>query len=91
MLFTSLLKPFETEESGQSILREVAEYPLEITDVTRKTGREAPPRAFFDLTSLQVECNRKYGMSADQTLKTIQTLYEEAHHVSACRHHISDR
>ena len=76
VLFTSLLKPFETEESGQSILREVAEYPLEITDVTRKTGREAPPR-LFDLTSLQVECNRKYGMSADQTLKTIQTLYEK--------------
>ena len=76
VLFTSLLKPFETEESGQSILREVAEYPLEITDVTRKTGREAPPR-LFDLTSLPVECNRKYGMSADQTLKTIQTLYEK--------------
>ena len=76
VLFTSLLKPFETEESGQSILREVAEYPLEITDVTRKTGREAPPR-LFDLTSLQVECNRKYGMSADQTLKTNQTLYEK--------------
>ena len=76
VLFTSLLKPSETEESGQSILREVAEYPLEITDVTRKTGREAPPR-LFDLTSLQVECNRKYGMSADQTLKTIQTLYEK--------------
>ena len=76
VLFTSLLKPFETEESGQSILREVAEYQLEITDVTRKTGREAPPR-LFDLTSLQVECNRKYGMRADQTLKTIQTLYEK--------------
>ena len=76
VLFTSLLKPFETEESGQSILREVAEYPLEITDVTRKTGREAPPR-LFDLTTLQVECNRKNGMSADQTLKTIQTLYEK--------------
>ena len=76
VLFTSLLKPFETEESGQSILREVAEYPLEITDVTRKTGREAPPR-LFDLTSLQVECNRKYGMSADLTLETIPPLCEK--------------
>ena len=76
VLFSSVIKPFDTEETGQKILREVAEYPLEITDISKKTGREAPPR-LFDLTSLQVECNRKYGMSADQTLKTIQSLYEK--------------
>ena len=42
----------------------------------RQKGREAPPR-LFDLTSLQVECNRKWGWTADDTLKTIQSLYEK--------------
>ena len=41
----------------------------------KKRGTEAPPH-LYDLTSLQVDCNRKFGMSADMTLKIIQTLYE---------------
>ncbi|MDE6835594.1 MAG: DNA topoisomerase III, partial [Muribaculaceae bacterium] len=75
-LFSSSLKGFSTEEEGKKILETVAQFPLEITDVSQKKGKEAPPR-LFDLTSLQVETNRKYGMGADQTLKTIQSLYEK--------------
>ena len=75
-LFTSLLKPFDTPEKGQAILSEVSKYPFVVTDIEKKSGKEAPPR-LFDLTSLQVECNKKFGLSADQTLKTIQSLYEK--------------
>ena len=49
---------------------------MEITSVSKKAGREAPPR-LFDLTSLQVECNRRWGWTADDTLKLIQSLYEK--------------
>lgn len=76
VLFTSTLKPFEKEEEAAKLLHEIRPIPLEIKDVTKKKGKEAPPR-LFDLTSLQVECNKKYGMSADLTLRTIQSLYEK--------------
>lgn len=76
VLFTSTLKPFEKEEEAAKLLDEIRPIPLEIKDVTKKKGKEAPPR-LFDLTSLQVECNKKYGMSADLTLRTIQSLYEK--------------
>lgn len=76
VIFSSSLKPFDTEEKGCAILSELSQQPIEITDIEKKKGKEAPLR-LFDLTSLQVECNKKYGMSADQTLKTIQSLYEK--------------
>lgn len=75
-LFSASIKGFTEEEAGLRKLEEVKAFPLEITDVSKKKGKEAPPR-LFDLTSLQVECNRRYGMGADQTLKTIQSLYEK--------------
>ncbi len=75
-LFSATGKSFKTEEEGKKLLEEVKADLLEITDVSRKKGREAPPR-LFDLTSLQVECNRKLGLSADDTLRTIQSLYEK--------------
>lgn len=75
-LFTSALKPFDSEEKGQKAVEAVRDFPLEITDVTQKTGREAPPK-LFDLTSLQVECNKKLSLGADDTLRTIQSLYEK--------------
>lgn len=75
-VFTSTIKVFDTEEEGLKKLEEVRLLPLEVTDVTKKKGKEAPPR-LFDLTSLQVECNKKFGMSADLTLRTIQSLYEK--------------
>lgn len=75
-LFSSALKPFDTMQDGEQIVAEVAKYPLVITDIEKKKGKEAPPR-LFDLTSLQVECNKKFGMGADATLKAIQSLYEK--------------
>ena len=55
------------------MLEQIKNSTFTITNVTRKNGKEAPPR-LFDLTSLQVECNRKFAFSADETLKTIQSL-----------------
>ncbi|MDE6558545.1 MAG: DNA topoisomerase III, partial [Muribaculaceae bacterium] len=75
-LFSSSLKPFESPEKAQKIVEEIATLPLQITDISKKKGTEAPPR-LFDLTSLQVEANKKYGYSADDTLRTIQSLYEK--------------
>lgn len=74
--FTSNVKAFKTEEEGQGKLKEVMESEFEVLEVTKKKVKEAPPR-LFDLTSLQVEANKKYGLSADETLKTIQALYEK--------------
>ncbi len=74
--FTSNVKAFKTEEDGQVKLQEAAQSEFEITEVTKKKAKEAPPK-LFDLTSLQVEANKKYGLSADETLKTIQSLYEK--------------
>ena len=74
--FTAALDPFPSEEQAQSALEEVKGKPLTVTGVAKKKGREAPPR-LFDLTSLQVECDRKFNLSADTTLKVIQSLYEK--------------
>ena len=62
-LFSAGIKGFEDEEKGKAKLEEVKGSLLRITAVEKKKGKEAPPR-LFDLTSLQVECNKKYGMSA---------------------------
>ena len=61
---------------GQALLERIMDEPFTILSVTRREGREAPPR-LFDLTSLQVECNKKFAYSADDTLKLIQSLYEK--------------
>lgn len=75
-LFSSSLKPFDDPRKADKMIEEIKALPFEVTDVSKKKGNEAPPR-LFDLTSLQVEANRKYGLSADDTLKTIQSLYEK--------------
>ncbi len=67
---------FRKQEDGESALAAIRELPFQIVSVEKKSGREAPPR-LFDLTSLQVECNKKFGYSADQTLQLIQSLYEK--------------
>ncbi len=67
---------FQTEAEGQEFLRKITGLPFTVTDVTTKQGKEAPPR-LFDLTSLQVECNKKFAFSAETTLKIIQSLYEK--------------
>ena len=63
-------------EQGQNLLDSIKDLPLKITSVEKKKGTEFAPR-LFDLTSLQVECNKKYSLSADDTLKIIQSLYEK--------------
>jgi len=67
---------FRTREEGEKALAAIRDLPFQVTDIQKKKGTEAPPR-LFDLTSLQVECNRKYGFSADTTLQLIQSLYEK--------------
>lgn len=75
-LFAYSGKKFEKKEKGEEIITQIKALPIQITDISKKTGKEAPPR-LFDLTSLQVECNKKLNLSADETLKTIQSLYEK--------------
>ncbi len=67
---------FRTKEDGEAALAAIGSLPFTILSVEKKAGREAPPR-LFDLTSLQVECNKKFGYSADLTLQLIQSLYEK--------------
>ena len=74
--FNSTKGRFKTEGEASAIVANISQLPLQVTSVETKKGREAPPR-LFDLTSLQVECNKKFGMSADEALKTIQSLYEK--------------
>ena len=66
----------KNEEEGKAALESILGKEFEIKDVSQKKGNEAPPR-LFDLTSLQVECNKKFSFSADETLKHIQSLYEK--------------
>ena len=81
-LFSAQLPTEEDEyaitslEQGQNLVDSIKDLPLEITSVEKKKGMEYAPR-LFDLTSLQVECNKRYGMTADDTLKVIQSLYEK--------------
>lgn len=63
-------------EKGQALVDSIKNLPLEIISVEKKKGTEFAPR-LFDLTSLQVECNKKFSLSADDTLKIIQSLYEK--------------
>ena len=74
-LFTATKGKFTTKEEGEQAFATIADKPFEVTNVSKKNGNEAPPR-LFDLTSLQVECNRKFSYSAETTLNLIQSLYE---------------
>jgi len=69
-------KGFSTEQEGQAVLEKIRDAAFTVTSVEKKQGTEAPPR-LFDLTSLQVDCNKKFSYSADETLSLIQTLYEK--------------
>ena len=67
---------FDSEEKGKEALEKITGQPFNVTDVTAKGGTELPPR-LYDLTSLQVDCNKKFALSAEQTLQIIQSLYEK--------------
>ena len=70
------IPPIIDQATGEQLLERIKNAPFTITDISSKKGTEAPPR-LFDLTSLQVECNKKFGYSADMTLQLIQSLYEK--------------
>ena len=74
--FTATKGKYGSVEDGQKDLQSVEGKEFTVTDISTKKGTEAPQR-LYDLTSLQVECNKHYGFSAEQTLQTIQSLYEK--------------
>ncbi|MBD5352740.1 MAG: DNA topoisomerase 3 [Bacteroides sp.] len=74
--FSSTKGRFSTEAEAAKILDEISSLPLNVTSVQKKSGKEAPQR-LFDLTSLQVECNKRWGWTAERTLQLIQSLYEK--------------
>lgn len=73
--FTATSGKFLSREEGEQAFATIEGKPMQITSVQKKKGTEAPP-FLYDLTSLQVDCNRKFGYSAEDTLNLIQTLYE---------------
>ncbi len=75
-VFNSEKGRFKVREDGEKLLEAISGNNFTITDIAEKKGKEFAPR-LFDLTSLQVECNRRFGFSADETLKIIQSLYEK--------------
>ncbi len=74
--FTATSGKFTSKEEGEKAFSTIAGKPFTVTDVSKKKGTEAPPH-LYDLTSLQVDCNKKFSYSADMTLKLIQSLYEK--------------
>ena len=74
--FTATKGKFTSKEEGEKAFSTIEGKPFTITNVTKKKGTEQP-KQLYDLTSLQVDCNRKYGYSAEMTLNTIQSLYEK--------------
>ena len=74
--FSSTQGKFSKKEEGEELLQKITDKPFTITDISKKAGKESAPR-LFDLTSLQVECNKKFSFSAEDTLKLIQSLYEK--------------
>lgn len=74
--FTATSGKFTSKEEGEKAFSTIAGKPFTVTDVSKKKGNEAPPH-LYDLTSLQVDCNKKFAYSADITLKLIQSLYEK--------------
>ena len=75
-IFNSTKGKYKSEEEANATIEKIKEYPLTVKSISTKKGKEAPPR-LFDLTSLQVECNKKYSFSAEETLRYIQSLYEK--------------
>ena len=75
-VFTATKGKFTSKEEGEQAFQLIEGKPFTVTSVEKKKGTEAPPQ-LYDLTSLQVECNKKFGFSAETTLNVIQALYEK--------------
>ncbi|GAB1405153.1 DNA topoisomerase 3 [Lentimicrobium sp.] len=76
VVFSATAGRYDTAEEASQIIEEIKDKPFEIVSFEQKKGKESPPR-LFDLTSLQVECNKKFSFSAEETLRYIQNLYEK--------------
>lgn len=76
VLFATTKGKYSTETEAREVIERIATEELTIRKITKKSGKEGAPR-LFDLTSLQIEANKKFGMTADQTLSVVQTLYEQ--------------
>ena len=74
--FTATQGKFKNKEEGEAAFSLIEGKPFEVTSVQKKAGKELPPQ-LYDLTSLQVDCNKKFGYSAEMTLNLIQSLYEK--------------
>ena len=74
--FTATKGKFTSKEEGEKAFANIEGKPFTVTKVEKKEGKEQPPQ-LYDLTSLQVDCNRKYSYSAEMTLNLIQSLYEK--------------
>ena len=74
--FTATKGKFTSKEEGEQAFKDIEGKPFTVTKVEKKEGKEQPPQ-LYDLTSLQVDCNRKFGFSAETTLNLIQALYEK--------------
>ncbi len=74
--FTATKGRFTSKEEGEQAFKTIEGKPFTITQVEKKNGKETPP-SLYDLTSLQVDCNKKFGFSAETTLNIIQQLYEQ--------------
>ena len=74
--FTATKGKFTSKEEGEAAFKTIEGKPFTVTKVEKKEGKEQPPQ-LYDLTSLQVDCNRKFGFSAEMTLNLIQALYEK--------------
>jgi len=74
--FTATKGRFTSKEEGEQAFKTIEGKPFTVTSVEKKNGRETPP-SLYDLTSLQVDCNKKFGFSAEMTLNIIQQLYEQ--------------
>ena len=74
--FTATQGKFTSKEEGEQAFQTIEGKPFTVTKVEKKEGKEQPPQ-LYDLTSLQVDCNRKFGFSAEMTLNLIQALYEK--------------
>ena len=75
-IFTATKGKYTSKEEGEEAFKTIEGKPLTITQVEKKNGKETPP-SLYDLTSLQVDCNKKFGFSAETTLNIIQQLYEQ--------------
>ena len=76
VLFSAQGKSYDSVDKGNAAVEKIKDSLFTITDFTKKKGTEAPPR-LYDLTSLQVDCNKKLGIGVDDSLKIIQSLYEK--------------